>query len=666
MNSLVKEKWAGSWQDVLFDTLRKVAYLWKGNTLERMAWCLVAIGFCWTEVEDYHQFIFLKQMWIMIGIGVFYCLKKGALQRKKLFFTVPVVGLAAAWVWYFHHIHYFYGYYFFNTAIPILISVSILLYILVVYDCFAERRPLCVGSGGVLVLVFAISVFLSVNEKHYYFLAAVVAMLPYAFLLEKKESQRAFFKGITDGLCIGVCVVQWHAWKHRPYNAFEVRYAGATSLCIYAARIYLMGFAAWLAKYVECARQYVEKWKSRQGIKRLCAIPSWLIAAFILAIVYMTGNRGTVVAMVLMAMIALVIRFLGGLKFSLKNVLDWMGGLGRVAIHLAYFGGISLAFFPIAFQLTRWLPAHFNEPDYLDSCGNRYLSWVTQEKGEPFWRDNEYRPDAVKINDDPNSIKYISYYECLCFNIGRLVPGMNVFLYEKLGDDIWNTRANRIEYFYNLGFYTEEDYNWYWKELTEQFEEQYVGGSVFSGEEGLEIPFKDVFYEIISAFLLYLDAEDSPVDSVSDGVATVKKAYPGDTPEEPWSTRDALQNDLGERGAIYFYTLRHLNLEGHEEDAFKFYQTEDVVQPHAHNIFLQAGFDYGICAMIVMILMFLSAILIGIGNIHEDKLEYVCSVLLALGFAVFGMFDVGFETGNGITAVLLLMIMCIRGRESAC
>lgn len=113
----------------------------------------------------------------------------------------------------------------------------------------------------------------------------------------------------------------------------------------------------------------------------------------------------------------------------------------------------------------------------------------------------------------------------------------------------------------------------------------------------------------------------------------------------------------------YSYAVRHFNLEGHKEGEFKFYQTEDVIQSHAHNLFLQAGYEFGVIAMIVFIFLFIVVITVGSRNILVGRLEYICPVVLFFGFAVYGMFDVGFSTKNGLTAVVILIAVCIRNCE---
>ena len=52
-------------------------------TLDRLVWCLVAIGLCWCEVQNYHEYIFYQKMYIMVGVDTFYCWKLGCFTKEK-------------------------------------------------------------------------------------------------------------------------------------------------------------------------------------------------------------------------------------------------------------------------------------------------------------------------------------------------------------------------------------------------------------------------------------------------------------------------------------------------------------------------------------------------------------------------------------------------------
>ena len=53
---------------------------------------------------------------------------------------------------------------------------------------------------------------------------------------------------------------------------------------------------------------------------------------------------------------------------------------------------------------------------------------------------------------------------------------------------------------------------------------------------------------------------------------------------------------MGAREVIYAYFWNHLNWTGHHRDDGGFYISEESYMEHAHNMFLQVAYDYGIPA----------------------------------------------------------------------
>ena len=69
-------------------------------TLDRLVWCLAAIGLCWCEVQNYHEYIFYQKMYIMVGVGAFYCWKLGYFTREKRIWCGIATVIGAAFTWY--------------------------------------------------------------------------------------------------------------------------------------------------------------------------------------------------------------------------------------------------------------------------------------------------------------------------------------------------------------------------------------------------------------------------------------------------------------------------------------------------------------------------------------------------------------------------------------
>ena len=85
--------------------------------------------------------------------------------------------------------------------------------------------------------------------------------------------------------------------------------------------------------------------------------------------------------------------------------------------------------------------------------------------------------------------------------------------------------------------------------------------------------------------------------------------------------------------------------------------TAGIQQPHAHNIFLIAGYNFGIPTMVLMGLLFLVTFLVAMYNvIRFGKTEYLLPALLVAGMTVFGWFESGFDYKSGL---MMWVFLCV-------
>ncbi|MCH5339936.1 MAG: hypothetical protein J1E01_00580 [Acetatifactor sp.] len=131
---------------------------------------------------------------------------------------------------------------------------------------------------------------------------------------------------------------------------------------------------------------------------------------------------------------------------------------------------------------------------------------------------------------------------------------------------------------------------------------------------------------------------------------------------EPVLTKKQRADSLLVRGTIYKYYFQHLNLRGHPyaEQGFQLHETYWV--PHAHNIFLQYGTDFGIPVMILFaVLIIWGAILLG-RRYKQRGLETDAGFLMFLLVpAIFGLFEYSWGTGS-----LSILMMYFAWREVVC
>lgn len=114
-----------------------------------------------------------------------------------------------------------------------------------------------------------------------------------------------------------------------------------------------------------------------------------------------------------------------------------------------------------------------------------------------------------------------------------------------------------------------------------------------------------------------------------------KAAKPGDSPENPVWEKGELDrsSSISVREGIYAYFLQHLNFQGHKSSTALVYIEEDYFSEwHAHNVFLQIAYDYGIICGILFLLWNLCCMVRLF--LRKDLHGVICLVFLAavLGF----------------------------------
>ena len=457
-------------------------------------------------------------------------------------------------------------------------------------------------------------------------------------------------KGILDGICIGFLVIQGYAWKHRPYNYSALRYTGISNACTTMSRIYLSYFAAWMIQYVQSARR---KWGIRNGLLRVF---SWLTATFILSLEYLTGSRSAVLAMMLMTAIAVAVRYI-----CLKDAWwKWIGKAVLWIVNCACVGLVSLALFPTAYASVRYLPAYYNQPDYVNITGYRMRSRPIQEWGVNFDKNNEYDDFSVMEDEAFDSVRYATFEESVNHNLGRIIPGADTFLERVLASDLIYSGRIRAEYYYEQGIYTQAQFDEeirYVEHLhgsKESLEDNVTEDALETDNKITQVYFK-LLEKILSSFVLRIDAEALIPDSMEMSQSISR----GDSPEYPWfTTADEHGYGMKLRSAIHEYAIGKLNNEGHKEGSFAMWVTSSDQQPHAHNIFLIAGYNFGIPTMIMMILLFIVVFLVAMYNVLcLGKIEYLLPALLVAGMTVFGWFEIGFTYKSEMMAWIFLCII---------
>ena len=641
-----------------FFNIEKMKKRIENQTVERLVWCIVSIFLCWTQVQNYHEYIFWQKIWIISAVGAYYCVKLGFFQKRKRILCGIATILGIALTMHMVKTNFYMYYYYLNLPLGVFITIVANLYILVIYNAVKEKRiPLEIGPSIVLVFWLLMKQTSVYDYKQYYFYV-LLSLLPLIMMRKEKQENSSILKGILDGMCIGFFVTQGYAWMHRPYNYSTLRYIGFAIVCTTMSRIYISYFAAWLIKYVQLSRQKKTVWSTAF---RLFA---WITATFILSLQYLTGSRSAVLAMIFVTAVAIAVRYLPD-----RSIEDWkwIGRIGLWLVNCCCIGLVSLALFPTAYATVRYIPAYVNQPDYMNYTGYRMGSRPIQVWGEYFDKDNEYDYDSVMENESIDSVKYATFEESVEHNLGRIIPGAGEYLTEVLSSDLWFSGQIRAEYYLEQGEYSQN----YYRSIIKELERRYISNnSNTKKDEDSKKSLLDVYdiilQKVLSTLVLRIDAE---VVDAKDGNQILSR---GDSPDYPWYTKEEYPgNGMTLRLAIHEYSIGKLNREGHKQGSFNMWATSSNVQPHAHNIFLIEGYDFGIPSMIMMFLFLGITLLVAMYNVlRRGMVEYLLPVLLIVGITVFGWFESGFtykdETFMWVTLCSVFTNMVYNDRRRIC
>lgn len=652
----------GSVFDAIKGVGNKVLEKAQAYSLDRLVWCIATIALCWTEVQNYHRYIFWQQMWIMAGLGIFYCLKLGCLAKGKRIMCTVITAFGIWLTVQMVQTNFFVGYYYLNLPMGVLATVLMNFYALVIWKAVKERHfPVSIGPSLLLILWIVVKQS-SVYDYRQFYLYMLIGLLPFMMMKKGIRTRSCVLNGILDGLCIGFFVIQGYAWMHRPYSYSFIRYTGIANATTSMSRIYLAYFAAWIIRYVQAARS------KANFFNVVFRVFAWLMAAFVLAMVYMTGSRSAVLAIILMVVLAVGVRYIRHKEKWWKNIIKFV----LWPINCACIGIVSLALVPVAYQSIRYLPAYFNEPDYVDAVGYRWLSKPVQEWGEPFGWNFEYDEFAVKRDEPVDSPRYPTFAETVNHNLGRIIPWAEVYLEDVLREELLESALERAEYYLEQEVYTQEQYETqviYWnsayglKADEDGADVAEMEDSFWGSDNTVITTYKTMVEKLLSILVFRTDAEElyteELLEEVSKDTEILTIGGRGDSAEYPWFTDGEFPGyGMELRMAIHQYAVSKLNNEGHSAESFGMWVTSWDKQPHAHNIFLIEGYNFGIPSMILMALLFAVTAVVALYNaIRFGKAEYLLPVLLIAGITVFGWFETGFSYKTGIMAWVVLCVI---------
>lgn len=135
----------------------------------------------------------------------------------------------------------------------------------------------------------------------------------------------------------------------------------------------------------------------------------------------------------------------------------------------------------------------------------------------------------------------------------------------------------------------------------------------------------------------------------------------GSSPDNPFNIEELnpLSSSTDARKVIYTYYWNHLNFKGHDKEHSGFWISEATYYGHAHNMFLQVAYDYGIIPGILFLLIYLYSLYRAFRLCLKGN--WTCIVLL-LAILCFGMAEMVLVSGQ-ITVSLMAIMFYFTGRD---
>jgi len=138
-------------------------------------------------------------------------------------------------------------------------------------------------------------------------------------------------------------------------------------------------------------------------------------------------------------------------------------------------------------------------------------------------------------------------------------------------------------------------------------------------------------------------------DFGSDGEAYIE---PGSDREHPVLTvEEGYSSSFKVRASIYMFYLKNLNLLGHSRNDRTVWITKDYNPPHAHNLFLQIAFDFGVLVGVLFIFLVGSAYYTVVRKAMAERYGACYYMLMVLSyfttaFVLFGMLEIDWTYGQ--------------------
>ena len=566
------------------------------------------------------QLIFSACVVLVVGVFILthYSIRDFLTLPFVVWAVVCLIGAPAAMIWGQGHALY-HGR--FNTIVCILVLYGFILIRTFIAFIIEKKRPGIAPTGlalfGTLFLFIAFSRY---NDKWpLMYLAAFFLFYLTGLTQEEKET---FLCALQDGIIAGFFLIQGLAFVFRPYDT--LRYMGMYANTNMNALFYQAVYCAFLSRFcILEAHKYAE---CVNPISLPEKIWKWACLAFAAAMwpfVFLTMCRSA-----LLGMGAATV--LGGIycirHCAQKRLLHGLGYAALLAL-------IACAGFPVVYGAVRYLPPLFHHP---------------------IWFYNDYSEERVHSNDPWDSPKFTGWEEVLKENLGRFADLLPMSSEENseysaqtdpanLPDSSDTADSDRLP---DNADATDPD------GLTDNSHSSAAAGLPDNSDAAGLADFPDNSDAADPAGLP--DSPDAaPMSDLPNGSDAADPGTVAPPPEDPVPELKSTSARL----AIYSHYLASLNLTGHLEQENGLQVSEDYYAPHAHNLFLQYAFNYGIPAGILFLVWIgLTGIRL-LMNVFRSRKPSSCiaALLLFAAAIVFGLTEIMWRNGLLSNTMMFLL-----------
>ncbi len=142
-------------------------------------------------------------------------------------------------------------------------------------------------------------------------------------------------------------------------------------------------------------------------------------------------------------------------------------------------------------------------------------------------------------------------------------------------------------------------------------------------------------------------------------VEAAELGEPGSTPDNPYALPGIdFKSSVSIRQTIYDYYIKHLNWFGHSQEQPGFYIKQTSFIDHAHNMFLQIGYEHGILAGILFLGMYIYAL---IDTMQKRRWESIICFTFLVAILCFGMFEMAVVHGQITMSFIWIIFSTMAG-----